>query len=1132
MAISNRDRIGQMLEILGPELDRFLQRTLGAELAEGQPWTLLVAAVDAQKGADHREYRATDPQVGLRVLTENIPHRAKRGWYPFDDVLSRVQQSYPSELRDVRNSWAHNDSFTDDDAYRALDTAERFLTAIHAPEAADKVNQIRMNLRRVSAERDDKRALRRAAADNPESSGLRPWREVLPPHEDVASGNFKASEFAADLFKVASGAETGRDYSDPVEFFRRTYLTDGLRELIGRAVERLSGDDNASPVINLQTNFGGGKTHSMLSLWHLAGGTRLADYPQELQELLGAHGFSRLTDREVRRVAVVGNHFAPTGERKPDGTFVRTIWGELAWQLGGAAGYSMVADADRASTPPGRALHDLLEAYSPAVILIDEWVAYARSLYGVTGASDDSGITGGSFDNQFGFAQSLTEAAKGTSGIVLAISIPASDVGSRPGDGDTGGHLEEVGGSHGMEALKRLQNVVRRVAEPWRPASPAEAYHIVRQRLFVEPDAAALASIKDTARRFGDMYRASPTDFPMESRDHSYEDQIRATYPIHPELFARLYEDWSSLERFQRTRGVLRLMNTVVHALWVGEDAGPLIMPGSLPLATSEVNSEIAQYLPDSWKAVIDADVDGPNSEPGRIDIAKPQLGQRSLTKRLARTVFFGAVPTLGSAHKGVETQRVFLGTAVPGDRTGDFHAALNALADRATYYYSGQGKHWYDLQANITRSAKDHAERLHVEDVWAEIIRRLDEHARMRGDFAAVHVAPETDADVPDLDEARLVILHPRVSHKSRRGQQPSSEAVETARHTLEKRGTGHRTHRNMLVFLAADTDRLSELDHAVRQYLGWSHVLATPDLDLTDNQKNQAQDKLRREDETVDARLVQTYQWVLHPEQPDPAQPWQIAETRADSQRHGLVERVSMRLASDGALATQHGMGVARMAIGRVPRVWPEGHVRVGDLWKLYADYPYMPRLTGRPVLIDGLTKISSLTWQSDGVALARSFDSETGRYAGLWLPDDGGTPTIDDTWLVVQPTRAIAQREQDLAVQDSGSVTPVEGFTSDRRPTAVEHLPGDSPDLSPAEKVLTHYFATAQLSDTRYLNDFKDIADEVLRHLAQHGTRLKVRVEIEAERSGGFSADMMRTVRENATTLRFEQSGFEES
>lgn len=148
---------------------------------------------------------------------------------------------------------------------------------------SNQISALRLDLRRVTAERDDKRALR-TVAGNPDAEGLQPWREVLQPHEDVATGNFQASEFAADLYKVASGARVqSRDYSDPVEFFSRTYLTEGLSDLISRAVRRLGGDDNASPVINLQTNFGGGKTHSMLALWHLASGTQRAEYPSRFR---------------------------------------------------------------------------------------------------------------------------------------------------------------------------------------------------------------------------------------------------------------------------------------------------------------------------------------------------------------------------------------------------------------------------------------------------------------------------------------------------------------------------------------------------------------------------------------------------------------------------------------------------------------------------------------------------------------------------------------------------------------------------------------------------------------------------------------------------------------------------------
>ena len=224
-------------------------------------------------------------------------------------------------------------------------------------------------------------------------------------------------------------------------------------------------------------------------------------------------------------------------------------------------------------------------------------------------------------------------------------------------------------------------------------------------------------------------------------------------------------------------------MSTVIHALWTGEDASPLIMPGSIPLATANVNAELTQYLQDSWKAIIDADVDGPNSEPARIDKEKPLFGQRSLTKRLARTVFFGAAPTIGSARTRASRPSVCSwAPRSPATCPATSTPRSTQLGDRATYFYSGSGKYWYDLQANITRTAKDQAERLHKEDVWAEIVRRLQGQARTRGDFAGVHVCPETNADIPDTDEARLVILHPKVAHKrgaglSREGVRPEGD-------------------------------------------------------------------------------------------------------------------------------------------------------------------------------------------------------------------------------------------------------------------------------------------------------------------------------------------------------------------
>ncbi|BAD59293.1 Swt1 family HEPN domain-containing protein [Nocardia farcinica] len=1126
MALSNRDRIDRMFQVMAPALDDYISTVIGQEDKElGARWTDLVDAKDRKNGAaPGKTYEPLDPQVQFRMLTEGtITSSYKPKWYPFSKALGRAGETYASELREVRNIWAHNGSFNDDDAYRALDTCERLLKLIGSPAEADEVRGIRLALRRVTADKADKKVLK-SAVDNPEAAGLKPWREVLRPHDDVATGNFHAAEFAADLYKVATGGETDSDYADPVEFFKRTYLTDGLRDLIGRAVRRLSGDANASPAVNLQTNFGGGKTHSMLSLWHIAAGLPLAAFPQEAQELLHSNGYR---EAKVNRVAIVGHHFSPSGEVKDDGTRVNTIWGELAWQLGGAEGYRLVSDADQARTLPGKELHTLLADYAPAVILIDEWVAYARSLVG----SDD--LAGGTFEDQFTFAQSLTEVAKGTPGIFLAISIPASERGDSPGEA-VPGSAEEVGGAHGLEALKRLQNVVRRVADQWRPASSDEAYHIVKQRLFNQPDPEALAAIGATARTYVEMYRKYTDDFPREARDPAYEDRIKRTYPIHPEMFDTLYEEWSSLDRFQRTRGVLRLMSTIIHALWVGEDSAPLIMPGSLPLSVANVNAELTQYLQDSWKTIIDADVDGTNSEPHRIDKDKPLFGQRHLTKRLARTVFFGAAPTIapGSVHKGISTQRVFLGTAIPGDVPGNFHSALTQLSDRATYFYSGSGKYWYDVRPNITRTAKDQAERLHKEEVWAEIVRRLQSQARSRGEFAGVHVCPESNADIPDTEEARLVILHPKVCHK--RGTE--SDAKSFAHKATEQRGTANRTHRNTLVYLAADEARLEELDSATRDYLGWKHVLDNKaDLDLTNNQQNQATQRQGQADQTVTARLLQTFTWALVPAQPESNAPFTIRETKVEGQSDSLADRVSRRLGNDGDLSTRQAAANIRLAIGKVPAIWKDGHVALGTLWGLYTQYPYMPRLRDRSVLNAGLTDIATLHWQNEGFALATGYDEIADRYIGLWLPSDQNTPgntnrppEATDSLLLVRPDRADAQRANETPTPAPSTGTGTATTTTSTTTTVPS--PGPTP-AHPAPATKTRFYGAKTLNNDKIALDFKNIAEEVLSHLRTDTTGLTVRIEIEATDPTGFDENKIRTISENARTLKFDQSGFEE-
>jgi hypothetical protein len=462
-----------------------------------------------------------------------------------------------------------------------------------------------------------------------------------------------------------------------------------------------------------------------------------------------------------------------------------------------------------------------------------------------------------------------------------------------------------------------------------------------------------------------------------------------------------------------------------------------------------------------------------------------------------------------------LETQRVFLGTAIPGDVPGNFHAALTQLADRTTYFYSGSGKYWYDLQANITRTAKDQAERLHKEDVWAEIVRRLQGQARTRGDFAGVHVCPETNADIPDTDEARLVILHPKVVHK----RSTDSAAKSFARNATEHRGTANRTNRNMLVYLSADEARLEELDSATRDYVGWSHVLANEaELDLTTNQKNQAAQRQTQANQTVASRLLQTFTWALVPSQPDPAAPFTVRDIKIEGQSESLAERVSRRLGSDGDLSTRQAAATIRLAINKVPQMWNDGHVSLGSLWGLYCQYPYMPRLRDRPVLNDGIVDLP-LVWQTDAFALATGFDAAAGRYIGLWTPDDNtATPPATDSLLLVRPDIAVKQRDAEVPADE----TPAAAVP---RPA-----PAPRPDIAfPPAK--TRFYGVKTLSADKIAFDFKNIADEVITHLRDQGIELSVKIEIEATDVGGFDESKVRTVSENAKTLKFDQSGFED-
>src|SRR6202790_2067768 len=296
MAITNHERVGKGMELLkgglGPFVDREFKSTY-KDRAEAEAARFM----GETRLNTQRPIGDWDAAALLKLM-----------WDSWNDIfrktLGPAERSLLSELRDHRNKWAHQQSFSSDDAYRALDSAGRLLTAVSAPQS-DEIEKTKMELLRLRFDEQVRGEKRKSAGTAIESQGagnLKPWREVVAPHKDVASGRYQQAEFAADLWQVHLGEGTD-EYRDPVEFFRRTYLTESLKRMLVGGVRRLAAK-GGDPVVQLQTNFGGGKTHSMLALYHLFSGIA----PTELVGVDAVMGEAEAkTLPTARRVVLVGN---------------------------------------------------------------------------------------------------------------------------------------------------------------------------------------------------------------------------------------------------------------------------------------------------------------------------------------------------------------------------------------------------------------------------------------------------------------------------------------------------------------------------------------------------------------------------------------------------------------------------------------------------------------------------------------------------------------------------------------------------------------------------------------------------------------------------------------------------------
>ena len=907
---------------------------------------------------------------------------------------------------------------------------------------------------------------------------MKSWKELIEPHEDVLRGTFKQSEFAADLTQVVNNSAS-QEYQNAQKFYQRTFVTEGLRLLLTSVIERLAGL-GGDPVVQLQTAFGGGKTHAMLAVYHLVTRNcplaKLVGLEQILAQL-------KVNDLPQTKLAVIdGNALAPSEAHQRDHLTIKTLWGELAYQLLGKTGYQLVAQADRDGTSPGKqVLAELLERASPCIILCDELVAYLRQF------ANGKVYPGGTFASNLSFIQALTEALKNVPKAILLASLPESKV--------------EVGGERGVEALEALEKYFGRVETVWKPVGAEEAFNIVKRRLFsTQTSNETTTQIDDVCKKISDYYRRYKDRFPIEIQQ-GYHQRLINCYPIHPEIFDRLYQDWSTLANFQRTRGVLQFLATAIHRLWHSDNRDPLIMVSSLAVSDPQLNAQIIRYLSSGWDAVIASEIDGQQAKATNIDSKEPRLGKVHAAKKVARTIFFGSAPFAERQRQGLSRDRILLGACVPPDNTSVYEDALKRLHDKLHYLVCDGNAYRFATKANLRREMETRKQNFINRNnlLFPQIKKVLTKQLKRSNFFDGVHIFCQA-SEIPDDQKLRLVVLEPAKDSSYSKNDRDNIDQLITS--FVNNCGDDKlRQFRNRLLFVVADRSGLTRLNEACSNYLAWQSIVdevQNEKLNLDTYQRKEAENASEQARNVFEQTIKDVYKIMVNPEEDG-----KLYCCHIDKYGNNLGEAIDKKIREEELVVTDW----ADSHLENVLLKWYAEDTDV-NIRKFFADcasYLYLPRLKNLQVLQQAIEK--GVVNGSFGYARA-----ENGSYQGLLYGDLGYPITIDNDSVLVKKEIAsakVAQKKQ--------------------------HPPSSLPTESAVtqEKVKQRFYGAIDIQPQRAKIDLDKIVDEVVLHLvADNLTSVSITLEITAQRAEhGFDQQLQRILQENCQALDFKLAEFEE-
>jgi predicted AAA+ superfamily ATPase len=745
-----------------------------------------------------------------------------------------------TEIADVRHKIAHFQAVSKNQASKAWIQMEEIAGILGMTELQSELVKVK------SGARDDSK--RKSSNSEPKlGTALPAWFRIVTPHLDIRQGRLDESVFAANLAEVALGS--GREiYTNSVMFFEKTFFTAGLKSIAKTVIKGLNGKEDAeNRVISLQTGFGGGKTHTLISLFHLAKAGKKAVESQSVHELVTYTGEPEF---DTANIAVFTNttNDPANGRITPKKVHVQTIWGELAYQLGGVDAYEIVRKNDEQLIAPAGLFKKVLEQCKPALILIDELADYC-----VKAAARTVGATTLA-DQTISFMQELTEAVAGVGNCVAIITLPAS--------------AAEVGNSmQAQEILSSLEKRVRRVGADTRPVADEEIYEVIRRRLF--EDIGEPSQIESVASAYMRMIEENWMEMPSNLNKLEYKERLKKSYPFHPELIDVFRVRWASSPDFQRTRGVLRLLAAIVSDLWSRKEslAGSnlLIDAGDVNFANVDaLSGQLKRLYGESFGvSVIPADVAGSISNAYKIDDARPQFGAASIAKGIAAVVLLNSFGTDG-ANRGVSVADIKLNLLEPGGfNHNSINGALDELEGVAHYlYYAQTGstkRYWFHTEPNINILINQAKADVQTPEIEAEILKRLNDKSKL---VQAFNTLVNPTGDVPEQTKLTLILLHPQYQADEAKVADNTQKYIEQI---ATKKGNSERIYRNTILFLGATSNGLSHLVAATKDYLACRKISDDYATQLKPEPREELKKKIEAASKQVESALVNAYSTVL---------------------------------------------------------------------------------------------------------------------------------------------------------------------------------------------------------------------------------------------------------------------------